>query len=258
MEEFIIKRFIRNYGVVIILFIFVVLLLTVFSPIGKNIKEEIVDKVEDIRYIIHHKNNEDASAGEQENFTSSATLVDGLTFNASIPDTAKTVIFTLEPVTYDAAYTTDLSANKNGSILGYLVGDVYKISPKEAKTKIVANESCQMMFQSKHNLTSVIFENFDVSSTADFNMMFYNMNNVSTLDLSGFKIANSVDLTSMFFDCQKLEFIDLSSADLTNATLDQMFDTMKGKTNSLIVKVKDRNTSKLFTDLPSYVSIIYD
>ena len=157
----------------------------------------------------------------------------------------KTITFesTLNPKE-EAAYTYDISANQNGSVMAYLVenGTVQNLMTQEsipaydmyiqANGKIYANYDSSFLFLFFANLTEINnMENLDTGYVMDMSFMFCYMNSLTTLDVSHFDTSKVTDMSDMFFGMSSLTTLDVSSFDTSNVTdMSGMFASMSSLT----------------------------
>ncbi len=182
----------------------------------------------------------------------------------------KTITFesTLNPKE-DVAYTYDISANQDGSVMAYLVengtledealgtipaydmyiqsnGKVYANydsswlfgvlmnlteinNLQNLDTSYVTNMSD--MFDSVSSLTALDLSNFDTSNVTDMSYMFYSVSSLTALDLSSFDTSNVTNMSGMFSGMESLTELDLNSFDTSNVTdMSAMFDSVSSLT----------------------------
>ena len=148
----------------------------------------------------------------------------------------KTITFesTLNPKE-EAAYTYDISANQNGSVMAYLVENgtledsVLGTIPAydmyiQANGKVYANYDSSFLFFS--NLTEINnMENLNTSYVINMSDMFDGMSSLTTLDVSHFDTSNVTDMRSMFWVTSKLRTIVYGSKFIhaNNANVSYMF-----------------------------------
>ena len=144
----------------------------------------------------------------------------------------KTITFesTLTPKD-NAAYTYDISANQDGSVMAYLVenGTVQNPMTQESipaydmyiqsNGKVYANYDSSWLFGLFGNLTEINnLQNLDTSYVINMNSMFYSNVQLAELDLSSFDTSNVTDMSYMFRLVSSLIELDLSSFDTSNVT----------------------------------------
>lgn len=109
-------------------------------------------------------------------------LKTGLEFNALIPSTTTSIIFTDEVMPSDATLI-DVDADGDGGVVGWLDGTTFKVSSQKPGRKIIANEDSSYMFSGDENngnkrtvtrrLTSITgLENLDTSNVTNMRSMF--------------------------------------------------------------------------------------
>ena len=172
----------------------------------------------------------------------SNTLMIGTSFNTTIPTTATHLVFTDEKPAAGVALT-DVSAEQDMGVVGYLDGTTYKVSTRRTGIMPVANALSSNMFNGS-TLTSIDLNNLDTSNVVNMAFMFFNCANltelnVSTidtrkvesfsyfagscinlthLDLSNFDTSSATSMESMFNDCRKLISVDVSNFNTSNVT----------------------------------------
>ena len=123
----------------------------------------------------------------------------------------------------NAVASWDVSANKNGSVMAWVIADETDSTKYHlyigGDDGVIANEDSSHMFSSFPALTEINFgENFDTSSVTDMINMFFNCRNLTTLDLSNFDTSNVTNMNGMFNQCSNLTTLDLSNFDTSNVT----------------------------------------
>ena len=136
-------------------------------------------------------------------------LKTGLAFNALIPSTTTSIVFTAETKPLSAS---SVAVGVDDSIVGWLDGKTFKISSQQPGKKIIANEDSSYMFcgnssygnktTTTQNLTSIIgLEHLDTSKVTNMSYMFRNAVYKTTsfnLDLSGWNTSKVTDMRDMF------------------------------------------------------------
>ena len=143
----------------------------------------------------------------------------------------------------DAAYTYDISANQDGSVMAYLVENgtledvefgtipAYDMYIK-SNGKVYANYDCSWLFGMFANLTEINnLQNLDTSYVTNMSEMFAYMYSLTELDLSHFDTSNVTDMSYMFRNVESLTNLNLSSFDTSNVTnMSEMFSGMSSLT----------------------------
>ena len=124
-------------------------------------------------------------------------LEKGEKLNQRIKD-AETVTFTWQNAP-EGTTTTDVSQNKDGSVVMWNDGGDYYISSQRAGQVIYMNAVSSKMFKDCKDLTEINFKNIDTSAVVDMSQMFYAMDSIKTLDLSSFNTSNVEDVSQMFY-----------------------------------------------------------
>lgn len=134
---------------------------------------------------------------------------------------AETVTFTWATAP-EGTSTTDVSQNKDGSVVLWNDGSDYYISSQRAGQVIYMNAVSAKMFRDCSEITKIDFKNIDTASVVDMSQMFYGMDSIKTLDLSSFNTSNVEDMSQMFYGDSQLK---------TTYTMDQILkieeDTFK-------------------------------
>lgn len=134
---------------------------------------------------------------------------------------AETVTFTWVTAP-EGTSTTDVSQNKDGSVVLWNDGTDYYISSQRAGQVIYMNAVSAKMFRDCSEITKIDFKNIDTASVVDMSQMFYGMDSIKTLDLSSFNTFNVEDMSQMFYGDSQLK---------TTYTMDQILkieeDTFK-------------------------------
>ena len=155
--------------------------------------------------------------------TSVPVLEAGTEFNASIPRKATSIVFTDE-VAPAGITTIDVSAEKNGSVVAWLDGTIYKVSAQKSGVKVIGNPDCSKMFKSKM-VKTIDFGNFDASNVKSMVNMFYNCKALATLDVTSFDTSNVTDMSYMFARCGALNSLVLTNFDTSKVkNMEKMFD----------------------------------
>lgn len=164
--------------------------------------------------------------------------------NANIPKNATSVVFTDIQVPENTT-AEDLSADGDGSVVGWLSNTTYYVSTQVEGKKVILNEHSESTFTNCSQLVSIDFANVDTSKVTNMNAMFFGCSGITTLDLSDFDTSKvtdmglmfretsltSLDLTSfdtskvknmtyMFYQCSNLKTLDLTSFDTSGLSSD--------------------------------------
>lgn len=193
-------------------------------------------------------------------------LLAGGQFNATIPSTVTSVIFTDEVVPEGYSLVSgndvsvintyiDVSSEQDGSVVAWLDTDgiTYKVSTQISGVKILFNEDCSSMFADKSSLTSISFNNITTKATKNISKMFYICSSLQSIDVGKFDTSNVTNMSQMFRHCHALEeIIGLDKWDTSNVTImSGIFSTDPGYSISNHLKVLDLSswdTSKV-TDM---------
>lgn len=142
-------------------------------------------------------------------------LEEGSDFNEKIKD-AETITFTWKTAP-SGIKTTDVSQNKDGSVVLWSDGDDYYVSSQHAGQVIYFNAVSSHMFEECLNLTEIKFKNVDTSGMVDASYMFCKDTNLVNLDISSFNTANVENETKMFYACTSLKTVYAYEQDLAKA-----------------------------------------
>ena len=143
-----------------------------------------------------------ALVGEQ--VITNHTMIDGVEFNAYIPNKATSVEFIAMPQTYGLADRTapadavDVSVAKDGSIMAWLEDTTFYVVAMDGGKIIEPNAS--KMFYCKNNLTSINFENLIIVDTIG-ESTFHDCNSLTTITLP--EGITSIDMNA-FYCCKNL------------------------------------------------------
>lgn len=117
----------------------------------------------------------------------------------------------------------DVSADSNGSIIGWLDGTEVHIA---SDSNIYANENSSNLFEYMWSLTEI--ERLDLLNTSkvvDMSNMFYECYKLESLDVSSFDTSSVTNMSGMFKECNVLKSLDLSNFHTSNVTnMSSMFD----------------------------------
>ena len=172
-----------------------------------------------------------------------SVLMKGSDFKATIPSSAKSVVFT-ETAPSESVTLTNVGVGGTNSVVAWLDGTTYYVYC-QGGGKFLANADCSYMFSGKTALTSINTGNLDTSNTINMEYMFghtaamkltsitfgekFNTSNVKNflgmfrylssitkLDVTGFDTSSAVNMERMFDQCQKLTALDCSGWDVSN------------------------------------------
>lgn len=192
-------------------------------------------------------------------------LVDGSTFNSKVSpklsnyESAYKIVFTDEafPTGID---TVDLSDAQDGTILGWLDGDTYKVSTGDSDIGIYANEDCSHMFENMHIVYEVHFDNFNTSKVVNMSQMFNSMgfsdnikSSYSLYGLSTWDTSNVTDMSNMFngfaSDASTVSISGISNWNTSKVTnMKEMFYMACRRLNTFDLDLNSWDTSKV-TDM---------
>lgn len=153
----------------------------------------------------------------------SEKIISGEEFRKLITDDVTSIEFVSSAMPSTITTYTDISLDKDGSVLAYEDGSVLKISPKYDDVVICANEDVTNMFNtkdiSKANLTSIKFDNFNTSNVKNMSYMFANCSSLKEVSLESFDTSKVTSMNYMFYNCSSLTSIDLSGLNTSSLKL---------------------------------------
>lgn len=133
--------------------------------------------------------------------TEKATLVKGIEFNATIPNDTTKIIFT-DIDAPNGKTLTDVSEEKNNSIVSWIEGTTYYVSTQNKKVQIVANDDCYRMFYNKVNVEYIDVGDLETKNVTSMNSMFQstgqNTDEFEIYGLDNWDVSSVVDMTNMF------------------------------------------------------------
>ncbi|MDE6868770.1 MAG: DUF285 domain-containing protein, partial [Clostridia bacterium] len=102
------------------------------------------------------------------------------------------------------------------------------------------------MFNGCSSLTSLELSNFNTSNVTNMGSLFQNCSSLSALDVSGFVFSNCTNAINLFASCVGLAELNLGNADLSQATISNMFGYLYNLkqlsiSESLASKIVDTN-----------------
>ena len=196
-----------------------------------------------------------------------AELVDGETFNSTIPANATSVVFECNN-SYHRNRINLSSPSSPVPVYGHLEGEVWYVTTRAGF--LDANPNSRKMFCNCSKLTSIKFGNgFNTSNVEHMDAMFYGCSGLTSLDVSNFNTSNVVSMSyavdsvfystapdgrrykwynkymlmGMFAGCSSLTSLDLSSFNTSQVTdMRGLFDGCKNLTS---LNVSNFNTSNV-------------
>ena len=172
-----------------------------------------------------------------------AELIDGPTFNKSIPANATSIVFCCYYQYNDETLQVLLSSPSSlAPIYGHLNGSVWYVTTPACAFE--ANPNSRELFRGCSKLTFIDFgKNFSTSNVTDMHGMFQGCSNLTNLDLSNFNTSNVTDMHEMFRGCNKLTSLNVSSFNTSHVQrMDAMFYGCSGLTS---LDVSNFNTSNV-------------
>lgn len=226
--------------------------------------EEVIKQYKD--YVMHYKVDAKDTI-DCRYIYGDYTLIEGESFNQRIKNfanenetiidsTIKSVVFLNAGVMPDNIESSrlvnsiDLSAARDGSVLGYFVDNTFYIY---ADGELQSNAISDKMFYNLTALEAVDFTGLNTENVVSMNSMFENCYSLRYLDLSNFDTGSTLNINSMFENCSMLKDLNISSFILNrvNSTDGSHIDVFKNCNNLNIVvnsSIKDFITQQLTTD----------
>lgn len=147
-------------------------------------------------------------------------MCDVTTFQEAVPNSGiSSIVFTYFKAPTNIS-TTDLSLNKDRSVLGWKDGTTYYVSSQDYRTYISLPESCKDLFYfyDANVYTNIDLDQVDTSKVKDMSRMFFGNKKIEYLYLSGFDTSNVTNMYRMFGNCSSLKTINVSSFNTSNVT----------------------------------------
>ena len=182
-----------------------------------------------------------------EDITTLNTLIAGTEFNALIPSTATSVIFTTENMTIPAD-AIDVTANQSGCVMAWLEGDTFYVCSTNG-FDIYANEAYNSMFSTKSNLTRIDMTDLNITTIAS--NMFNGCSKLTTVDLP--KTLQTYAINT-FTSCRKLTTLNIDSSNAYFTTVDGV---LFNKNMTQLVYYPAGKTDASYT-VPKTVTNIYN
>ena len=173
-----------------------------------------------------------------------AELVDGESFNSTIPANVTTVVFECN----NSSVRSGVSLSSPSSpvpVFGILEGRVWRVTTRAGF--IDANPICRKMFYNCSELTSIDFgKGFNTSNVTDMSEMFQGCSKLTALDVSNFNTSNVTDMSEMFQGCSKLTALDVSSFNTSNVnSMAAMFKSCSGLTGLDVSSFRTSNVTDM-------------
>ena len=151
----------------------------------------------------------------------------------------------------NAVASWDVSANKNGSVMAWVVADESDSKKYHlyigGESGVIANQDSSYLFYNFTTLTEITFgDNFDTSTVTSMVSMFYNCSNLTTLDVSKWDTSKVTSMDSMFYNCSKLTTLDVSDWDTSKVT--NMYYMFSSCSSLTTLDISDWDTSNV-TDM---------
>ncbi len=173
-----------------------------------------------------------------------AELVDGESFNSTIPANVTTVVFECN----NSSVRSGVSLSSPSSpvpVFGIFEGQVLRVITWAGF--IDANPNSGKMFYNRSKLTSIDFgKGFNTSNVTDMSEMFQGCSKLTALDVSNFNTSNVTDMSEMFQGCSKLTALDVSSFNTSNVnSMAAMFKSCSGLTGLDVSSFRTSNVTDM-------------
>ena len=135
----------------------------------------------------------------------------------------------------------DLTENKTGRVMAYLVENNDKDTPYDLKIMskgvVIANKDSSFMFSFPNTEKVEGLTNVDFTSTESMQGMFIGNEKIKQLEVDAIELSNTVDTSYMFYDCEKIvhDESDFNLENVTNTTnmfTPYLYDKLSKKTVS--------------------------
>lgn len=119
----------------------------------------------------------------------------------------------------------DLTENKTGRVMAYLVENNDKDTPYDLKIMskgvVIANKDSSFMFSFPNTEKVEGLTNIDFNNTESMQGMFIGNEKLKKVEVDAIELINTVDTSYMFYDCEKIEHgkSDFNLENVTNSTL---------------------------------------
>lgn len=123
----------------------------------------------------------------------------------------------------------------------------YRDHIKTAEIHVTGITDMSYMFNKCYSLTSVDFNDTDMSNVTDMNHMFSGCNALTTIDWNKFSTSNVTDMSYMFSSCYSLQSLDLSKFDTSKVTdMNSMFNACKKVVNLDLSNFNTTNVTDMY------------
>lgn len=171
-----------------------------------------------IKYSSYDSNNTNYNVNLNYEFKElSNVIMLGTTFKTTIPTTATHLFFTDEkPIS--GTILTDVSAELDMGVVGYLDGTTYKVSTRRTGYIPEANANSSYMFNGSA-LTGIDLSNLNTTNVTDMSSMFLDcINLIDIIFGDEFNTTNVTTMKAMFRNCSLLEEVELSKFNTSKVT----------------------------------------
>ena len=170
-------------------------------------------------------------------------------FNASIPDTVTSVIFTDE-VIQNSATLIDVDTDGDGGVVSWTEdnGAVMKVSTQIKGIKVQAAKNSSYMFFNRKNIINIDLSGLDTQNVTDMSSMFRDCSGLTSLKLSPLDTRNVANMNSIFSGCSGLTSLDLSPLNTRNVTnMGGMFHDCSCLTSLDLSPLDTRNVANMIS-----------
>ena len=139
-----------------------------------------------------------------------------------------------EPKEY---YKIDLTENKTGRVMAYLVENNDKDTPYDLKIMskgvVIANKDSSFMFSFPKTEKVEGLSNVDFRNATTMQGMFIGNENLKKVEVEAIELSNTVDTSYMFYDCEKIEHnkkefnIDEDKVNTENMFIQYLYNEVK-------------------------------
>ena len=170
-----------------------------------------------------------------------AELIDGPTFNKSIPKDATSLVFCCYyQYTNETLRVLLSSPSSPAPIYGHFNGGVWYVTTPACA--IEANPNSGKLFEGCSKLTFIDFgSGFNTSNVTDMRGMFQGCSKLTNLNLSSLNTSNVNNMAAMFKWCSGLTSLDVSNFNTSNVT--DMHEMFRGCSKLTSLDVSSFNTS---------------
>lgn len=124
--------------------------------------------------------------------------------------------------------TKDLSLEGDGSVVGFALDGIYRISTQVEGQPVIAPMDMENAFSRATAAASIDLSALDTSRTVSMAKMFSGCKALASIDLTALDTSNVTSMMGMFWNCTSLASVDLASLDTSSVTdMSWMFNGCK-------------------------------